>query len=310
MNLIVGGTGFVGGHVAEYFFKEGEISKGVFRKGSHLRILDQCGIQCLEADLLDRETLHEPLDMVDVVYNLASPTPKDGSEDFLAVNKGLRNLLEEAAEHGAKEFVHLSTLDVYGFKRRDIEASMSTAPAHPYQHARAEAERLVLEFGKSQSEMKVKIVRAARATGSRDGTLAAPLLKMVAGWKVVLPSGSDSPMSFTHPKDIAQALVKSASKGENTGVYLVKSFDASLEDIAARVGQDSGLKFEVRREGMFAKTALPAYVASQVRAGLRIKEQESWRRISYSPAYDLERTCKEIAEWGVTEPWVTESSRA
>ena len=74
-NLIVGGTGFIGGHLAEYFFKEGEISKGIFRKGSHLRIMDQCGIQCIEADVMDRHTLHEPLDMVDVVYNLASPPP-------------------------------------------------------------------------------------------------------------------------------------------------------------------------------------------------------------------------------------------
>ena len=87
MNLIVGGTGFIGGHLAEYFFAEGEISKGIFRKGSHLRIMDQCGIQCLEADLLDKESLHEPLEMVNVVYNLASPTPDhEGQEgDFLEV---------------------------------------------------------------------------------------------------------------------------------------------------------------------------------------------------------------------------------
>src|SRR5580704_7844247 len=100
MNLIVGGTGFIGGHLAEYFFQEGEISKGVFRKGSHLRILDQCGIQCIEADLLDRGTLHEALDGVNVVYNLASPTPDhEGQGDYLDANtKGLRNLLDEAEE--------------------------------------------------------------------------------------------------------------------------------------------------------------------------------------------------------------------
>ena len=112
MNLIVGGTGFIGGHLAEYFFQEGEISKGVFRKGSHLRIMDQCGIQILEADLIDKESLHEALEMVNVVYNLASPTPDhEGQGDYLEVNtKGLRNLLEEAEEHGVNDFVHLSTL--------------------------------------------------------------------------------------------------------------------------------------------------------------------------------------------------------
>jgi dihydroflavonol-4-reductase len=311
MNLIVGGTGFVGGHLAEYFFKEGEISKGTFRKGSHLRILDQCGIQCLEADLLDRETLHEPLDMVDVVYNLASPTPRDGDEDFLTVNtKGLRNLLEEAAEHGAKEFVHLSTLDVCGFKRRDLDESSGVAPAHPYQQAKAEAERLVQAFGKEQTGMRVKIVRAARATGARDATLAAPLLRMIAHGRVVLPSGSEAQMSFTHPKDIAQALVRAASNGENGRVYLVKSFDASLDEMAAKVAQASGARLDLRREGIFAKTTLPPYTAAQVRAGLRIREQGSWTRIWYSPAYDAKKTCTEIAEWSAKEPWVTQDSLA
>ena len=125
MNLIVGGTGFIGGHLAEYFFQEGEMSKGVFRKGSHLRIMDQCGIQILEADLMDKESLHEALEMVNVVYNLASPTPDhEGQGDYFEVNtKGLRNLLEEAEEHGVKDFVHLSTLDVFGFKKKKVGAN-------------------------------------------------------------------------------------------------------------------------------------------------------------------------------------------
>ena len=101
MNLIVGGTGFIGGHLAEYFFEQAEISKGVFRKGSHLRIMDQSGIQCLEADLMDRSTLHEPLEGVEVVYSLASPTPKGGEDqDYVGPNiRGMTNLLAEAREH-------------------------------------------------------------------------------------------------------------------------------------------------------------------------------------------------------------------
>jgi len=311
LNLIVGGTGFIGGHLAEYFLKEGEISKGVFRKGSHLRILDQCGIQCLEADLIDRESLHEPLDMVDVVYNLASPTPRDGTEDFLSVNtRGLENLLQEAEEHGVKDFVLLSTLDVCGFKRRDLDGSSALAPAHPYQQAKAEAERLALEFGRKNPAMRVKVVRAARAIGSRDATLSAPLLKMLAAGKLVLPKGSDSKMSFTHPKDVAQALLRVASKGVGGEVYLVKSFDASLDDVALALSRAAGREQKIGREGVFSKTPFPLYTASQIRAGLRVKEQESWKRVSYAPAFDVAKTCSEIAEWSVKEPWVAESSPA
>ena len=58
MNLLVGGTGFVGGHVVEYLFQQGEISRGIFRKGSHLKIMDTNGFLGLVADLLDHHSLH------------------------------------------------------------------------------------------------------------------------------------------------------------------------------------------------------------------------------------------------------------
>lgn len=314
MNLIVGGTGFIGGHLAEYFFQEGEISKGVFRKGSHLKILDQCGIQILEADLLQRETLHEAVDGVNVIYNLASPTPDhEGQGDYIPPNTtGLRNLLEEAEEHGVQDFVHLSTLDVYGFKKKKIGASevaVNGTPSHPYQKAKLQAEAEIREFSKRAGEMRLKVVRAARATGPRDTTLALPLLKMMEGGSVALPSGSDAQMSFTHPKDVAKALFRAATAGEGGKVYQAKSFDATMEELAKGVVDACGKKAYVKRENIFSRTALPPYTVSQVRAGTVLEKQDSWAAISYSPDYDLKRTCAEIAEWHGKEPWLTQSGR-
>jgi len=300
LNLIVGGTGFIGGHLAEYFFQEGEISKGVFRKGSHLRIMDQCGIQILEADLMDKESLHEALEMVNVVYNLASPTPDhEGQGDYFEVNtKGLRNLMEEAEEHGVNDFVHLSTLDVFGFKKKKVGANEVAVdgPAslsHPYQKAKLQAEVEVREFSKKGGEMRLKVVRAAKATGPRDTTLALPLLKMMESGSVVLPSGSNSTMSFTHPRDVAKGLFRVAT----------------AEELASGVIEACGKKVQVKREGLFSKTTLPPYAASQVKAGTLLERQDSWDVISYAPEYDLQRTCKEIAEWHGKEPWLTENER-
>jgi dihydroflavonol-4-reductase len=315
LNLIVGGTGFIGGHLAEYFFQEGEISKGVFRKGSHLKIMDQCGIQILEADLMDKESLHEALEMVNVVYNLASPTPDhEGQGDYLEVNtKGLRNLMEEAEEHGVNDFVHLSTLDVFGFKKKRVGAADEVGGveslSHPYQKAKLQAEMEIREFSKKGGEMRLKVVRAAKATGPRDITVALPILQMMERGSVVLPSGSDASISFTHPRDVAKALFRVATAGEGSKVYQVKSFDAALEDLAKGVVEASGKKAQVKREGLFSKSSLPPYATSQVKAGLILESQESWKPITYAPEYDLQRTTKEIAEWHGKEPWLTESGR-
>lgn len=313
MNLIVGGTGFIGGHLAEYFFQEGEISKGVFRKGSHLRILDQCGIQCLDADLLDKHSLHEALDGVNVVYNMASPTPDhEGQGDYLEINtKGLRNLLEEAEEHGVQDFVHLSCLDVYGSKKRRVgptEFAVTAQPSHPYQRAKLEAEMVLQEAAKKGGEMRIKVVRAARTTGPRDPMLALPILRMIESGTVVLPSGSDSTMSFTHPRDVAKGLYRVATSGEAGKVYQVKSFDATVEQLAKGMMDATGKKAELKSEGFRSKTSLPPYASSQVSAGLLLESQASWTAISYAPEFDLQKTASGIAEWLVKEPWLTEGT--
>ena len=308
MNLIVGGTGFIGGHLAEYFFAEGEISKGIFRKGSHLRIMDQCGIQCIEADIMDRHTLHEPLDMVDVVYNLASPPPGRGHEEYVKFNKeGLGNLLEEAHEHGAKTFVHLSTLDVYGFgSGSEIGKERVPSPTDEYQRSKLEGERTVAEFGKSHPELQVRIVRAAKAVGSRDPTVVTPILKMVERGKVVLPSGSSTKLSVTHPKDAAQALLKAASSVGDWTPYQVRSFDVSVDELARALMEAGGKSAEVKQQGVFSgKSLMAQYTSEEIKAGLTLQEQDSSKKLAYSPAFGLEKVVTEVSGWYRKEPWVT-----
>jgi len=307
LNLLVGATGFVGGHVVEFLFQQGEISKGVFRKGSHLKIMDANGVQGIEADLFDHHSLHEAMEGVDVVYNMASPMPGSDTEFMKANTAGLLNLLEVAAESKVKRFVHLSTLDVYGFAAKSIEASTPYAPSNEYQKSKAESERLLHEFSMRSTEPRVAVVRAARAVGSRDESLIVPILRMIVSGKVVLPSSGK--MSFTHPRDIAQAVFQAATVGLPTGAaFLVKSFDSTPEELAAGIAGAVGVKVEMKRQGLLSSSGLPMYTTEQLRASLRIDEQSSWKELGYSPKYDLKATCEEIAAWFKREPWAIESA--
>lgn len=306
-NLIVGGTGFIGGHLAEYFFAEGEISKGLFRKGSHLRIMDQCGVQCLEADLRDRQSLHEPLDMVDVVYSIASPPPGLSRQEYSEFNRvGLGNLLAESHEHGVKTFVHLSCLDVYGFRPGGaIEGGRPPHPSDDYQSAKLEGELVVTEFGESHPELQVRVVRAARAVGSRDTTIVTPILKMIERGRVILPQGSSTRSSVAHPKDVAQALLRVANSRIGSPLR-IKSFEVSLEELAKSLVKASGKSVEIRQQGVFSGgSSITRHAAEAMRAGLTLGVQEDWKAVDYSPAFDLEKTVTEVSAWRNKEPWVT-----
>ena len=303
MNLLVGATGFVGGHLVGYLFEQGEISKATFRMGSHLKQLDASGVQGIEADLLDHHSLHEAMEGVDVVYNLASPMP-DSDSDFQKINtEGLLNLLETSTEANVKAFVHLSTLDIYGFRDRAVSTSSLPNPSNEYQRSKAEADRLLGEYSKRKETPRVVIMRPAKAIGSRDGSVAVPLLRMLKSGKVVLPDSG--PMSFTHPRDIAQAMYKAATHSSKTGSsFLLKSFDASPKELATALSSELGLRADVKRPGLFGSPSLPQYAFEQLRASLVVEPQPSWAEIEYVPAYNLKSTCEEIAGWYRKEPWV------
>ncbi len=266
--------------------------------------MDQCGVQCIEADLMDRRGLHEPLDMVDVVYNLAFPTP--GSGDYAKFNAvALNNLLEEANEHGAKVFVHLSCLDVYG-SGSAIEPNSTPRPADEYQKGKLAAETIVADFGRNHPDMKVRVVRSARAVGPRDKTITSPLLKMLEDGKVVLPPGSANAISLSHPKDIAQSLLRAATYEGRWEECLVKSFDASIENLSKGISEATGKKAEMKSSGFLSgRTLIPQYAAEQIRAGRTIGEQQFWKKISYAPGYTIEKTAEEVSEWYRKEPWAT-----
>ena len=307
MNLLVGATGFVGGHLVEYLFQQGEISKGVFRKGSHLKILDANGVQGIEADLLNHHSLHEAMEGVDIVYNLASPMPGADTEFAKANTEGILNLLEVAAEAKVKTFVHLSTLDVYGLGSRTVSAGDPFSPSNEYQRSKAEAERLLQEFSKRNSVPSIVVIRPARAVGSRDWSLVVPILQMIEAKKVVLPAGE--PMSFSHPRDIAQAMYKGATGSLPTySSFLVKSFDSTPEEVARGLASALGKNADFKKQGLFGGSRLPKYTAEQIGSSTRIEVQSSWKDLGYAPEYDLGKTCEEVAKWYKKEPWVVENT--
>jgi nucleoside-diphosphate-sugar epimerase len=291
--------------VVEYLFQQGEISKGTFRKGSHLKIMDASGVQGMEADLLDHHTLHEAMEGVDTVYNLASPMP-DSDSDFMRVNtEGLLNLLEVAGEVGVRTFVHLSTLDVGGFATREVTEATALDPSTEYQRAKAEAERLLRESAKRNQSIRVVMIRAAKAVGSRDESLAIPLLRMIEAGKVVVPASST--MSFSHPLDIGQAMYKAATGTAPSGsTYYVKSFDSTVEAFARELASTVGASPEIKREGIFSKSSFSPYTSDQLKAALHLAEQQNWKEFGYAPLFTAKSTCEEIAKWYKKEPWATE----
>jgi nucleoside-diphosphate-sugar epimerase len=125
--------------------------------------------------------------------------------------------------------------------------------------------------------------------------------------KVTVPGGGK--MSFTHAKDVAQAMYRAALARAPTGSsFNIKSFDSTPEEVAKGIVAASGQRAEVRRLGFLSSSPLLRYTTEQLKASLLLKEQVNWKELGYAPSYNLASTCEEIANWYKKSPWVTESA--
>lgn len=266
--------------------------------------MDRNGVQGVEADLLDRHSLREAVEGADTVYSMASPLPGEG-DDYSANTEGMVNLLEVARESNVKTIVHLSTLDVYGFGAGRVTALSEPRPAGKYQASKLEADRTLLEFAKRGGGPRAVVVRPAKAFGPRDPLLAGPLLKMIESGRVVLPESRS--MSFTHPKDIAQAMFLAATRSVPSGrVYLLKSFDSTPTGLVAGVAGLLGKTVDVSSRKLFSKGLLSAYSSDQLKAALLLEPQPTWGELGYLPRYGVQESCEEVAAWYKREPWAVD----
>ena len=72
MDLVTGGTGFIGAHVVRALAARGEAPRCLVRPGSDRRSLDGVGVELVEGDLLDPPTLARAVAGVRTVYHCAA----------------------------------------------------------------------------------------------------------------------------------------------------------------------------------------------------------------------------------------------
>ena len=104
--LILGASGYVGGHLAPRLASEGFEVRAAARRIDALHARGWQGIECVRADALDPESLREALDGVDIAYYLvhSMASGRDFSElDRLAA----ANFRDAAAESRLNRIIYL-----------------------------------------------------------------------------------------------------------------------------------------------------------------------------------------------------------
>jgi nucleoside-diphosphate-sugar epimerase len=146
--LVTGATGFIGSHLAERLISEGYAVRLLVRNIERLNIPLQMSTQVFLGDLEKPESLLAAVKDVDVIFHCAANVRTwDLERNYERVNvSGLNNLLSAVADSKTlpRRFVHLSTVDVYGFPRNPCDEECLPRPSgFGYGDSKLRAEHLL-----------------------------------------------------------------------------------------------------------------------------------------------------------------------
>ena len=170
--LVTGAAGFLGGHLVDMLLERGDEVRAMVRPvedASRLRTLP--GVEIVQGDLTDAQSLKRAVQGVERVYNVAAKTGPWGLEkEYNAVNIwGVADLITSAMDAGVQRIVHTSSITVYGHHLHGIvtEDHPFSAEDNPYSRTKIASEKLIADLVKERGA-PVVIVRPAWIYGPRD----------------------------------------------------------------------------------------------------------------------------------------------
>lgn len=212
--LVVGSSGFVGGHLARLLLADGRRVRCMARDTSRIQDLADAGGEVVRGDVLDPGSVERAVESVDAVYvciHTLSPQAADSAgQDFMDVEKaGLRNIVDACRTAGANRLVHVTSIGV-----------VPDAPS-AWVRGRAQIERLLFRSG-----LDVSVIRPGMIVG-RGGTGFDAIARGARGPAAIVLGRGTQRLGTIDVDDLAYYLVGVLDDPRSFG----RSYDVGSDDV-------------------------------------------------------------------------------
>lgn len=220
--LITGATGLVGSHVAERARSLGLRTRAIVRGASDTRMLDAWGVEKVDGELTDPESLQKAAQGVTIVVHCAAKVGDWGPVDgYRAVNvRGLEHLLNAVEATGSlRRFIHISSLGVYEGRDHhgtDETVEPSTTGMDGYTLTKVEAEQLVRRHIR-EKKLPATILRPGFIYGPRDRSVLPRLLERLKAGQVKYLGTGEQLMNNTFVGNLVDVIFDVIDKPQTIG---------------------------------------------------------------------------------------------
>jgi dihydroflavonol-4-reductase len=246
--FITGASGFVGSAVLRALIEAGFSARALIRRTSPRGNLAEFGVQFVEGDLRDRESVRAAIAGARYVFHVAADYrlwARDSSEIFATNVTGTRHVMEEAMRAGVERVVYTSSVATLALRPDGTPADESVSLSEQeaigaYKRSKIAAEKLVRDMVTDKS-LPAIIVNPSTPIGPRDlrptptGRI---IIAAASGW---IPAFIDTGLNLVHVDDVARGHLAALSHGRIGERYILGGqnvlFSQMLCDIAGLVGR-------------------------------------------------------------------------
>jgi len=256
--LVLGATGFIGGHIAKLALEQGYHVRGFRRDPESTGHLGNAAIEWYNGDLADFEALLKAMQDVDVVFHAAAFYPtrsKPGqvaSQVAYAVDE-IEKVIKAAIKAKVKRFIYTSSLTTIGHpprgqKRLANESDFyipGTLAKSAYYESKIAMEKCVLEAAKDGFPAIVVNPTAVFGPGDVHLTLGKILITIKRGYVIAwIPATTN----VVDVRDVAFGHLAAVDKGRIGERYILGGFNTSVKtimDIVASIFKVSRPRFPI-----------------------------------------------------------------
>ena len=277
--LVTGGAGFIGSNLA----------LELEARGHDVVVLDDFSVGHFEnlrgfsGDVVAADVSRSPdwiyrVGPVDAVFHEAAITDTTVTDQrrMMEVNvEGFRNVLDFAAETGAKRVVYASSAGVYGAGPTPMKEGQPTCPLNVYAFSKRVMERVAADFARDNPAMRVTGLRYFNVYGPRESfkKAAASMIwqlagQIQAGKRPRVFQWGDQFRDFVYVKDVVEANLR-AHEADAGGVFNVcvgkpATFNKIIEALHAVLGTKAETEYFENPYGFYQNETLgdPAAAAN------------------------------------------------
>jgi dihydroflavonol-4-reductase len=313
--LVLGATGFIGGHIALAALEQGWEVRGLRRSPHAVGHTGTAPIRWLPGDIDQPDTLIDAFRDIDIVFHAAGYYPRTSRDVPAHVARSVRQtraVIQACRRAGSPKLVYTSSLTTIGrpeppgsrlADERDLyePGSLSRSAYYECKYA-MESEML-----RACNDLEVVATNptAVFGPGDRPGGLSSMLVAVARGWGL---AWVEATVNVVDVRDVAAAHLRAATVGRSGERYLLGGHNSAVRDLmilAARLAGVAPPRFRLPLGWIDLAVRLGDFIPPLDFAGNHLRAIRLWQGYDCAKAVSqlglnprpLEETLRDALDW-------------